>query len=166
MTGDKDVFTGWVVDHGGLIARIASTYERRPALIEELVQDILVALWRAQPSFRGHASARTFVARIAHNVCVSHVRRSDKVGLAPLDDAIPDNGAGPELAIDARLTRERLVAAIHELPLSLRQPMVLYLEGFSGAEIGQVLSITQNNVGVRLARAKAALQLAFGGPQS
>lgn len=166
MARDDDTFKVWVADHGGLIARIASTYERRPALVEELVQDVLVAIWRAQPSFRGQSSVRTFVARIAHNVCVSHVRRADTVSLGPLDETIPDHGTGPELDVDARLKRDKLLAAIHALPVALRQTMSLHLEGFSGAEIGEALSVTENNVGVRLARARATLQQSFGGSRS
>jgi len=53
---------------------------------------------------------------------------------------------------------ERLASAIRELPLGLRQPMVLRLEGLSYEEIGATLGLTQNTVGVRLHRATAALE--------
>ena len=48
-----------------MIKRIASSYERQAHLVEELVQDVYLAIWRALPSFRGDSSLRTFVARIA-----------------------------------------------------------------------------------------------------
>ena len=48
----------------GALQRLAAAYERDPHEQEDLVQDILFALWRALPSFRGECSERTFVYRV------------------------------------------------------------------------------------------------------
>ncbi|HEX3457642.1 MAG TPA: sigma factor, partial [Candidatus Baltobacteraceae bacterium] len=61
-----------------MIKRIALSYERQAHLVEELVQDVYLAIWRALPSFRGDSSLRTFVARIATNRAVTHVARALK----------------------------------------------------------------------------------------
>jgi DNA-directed RNA polymerase specialized sigma24 family protein len=61
------VFDRIVQQQGAMIKRIASSYEAEPHLVEELVQDIYFAIWRALPSFRGNSQLRTFVARIATN---------------------------------------------------------------------------------------------------
>jgi RNA polymerase sigma-70 factor, ECF subfamily len=63
-------------EHDAMIKRIAMSYEARPHLAEDLVQEIYLAIWRALPSFRGDASLRTFVARIATNRAVTHVMRA------------------------------------------------------------------------------------------
>lgn len=47
------------------------------------------------------------------------------------------------------------------LPLSLRQPALLTLEGFSPAEIAEMLGLNANVVSIRLTRAKAALRKAM-----
>src|ERR1700722_1551859 len=52
-----------VQEQGAMIKRIASSYEANPHLVEELVQDIYLAIWRALPSFRGNSQLRIFVAR-------------------------------------------------------------------------------------------------------
>ena len=62
-------------EHGAMIARVARSYEANAARAEELVQEILIAVWQALPSFRGASTLRTFVARIAHNRAISHVAR-------------------------------------------------------------------------------------------
>ena len=59
--------------HAAALARLAASYESRPALREELLQDIAFALWRALPSFRHEASEKTFVMRIATNRALSHL---------------------------------------------------------------------------------------------
>ena len=61
------------------------------------------------------------------------------------------------------ITRQRdtLRSAIQRLPLAFRQVIMLTLEELSQAEIGEVLGITENNVGVRLSRARKALKEAL-----
>jgi len=54
------------------------------------------------------------------------------------------------------------MSAIQTLPVTHRQIIVLMLEGLSYAEIGEVLGITENNVAVRLTRARKALKDAMG----
>ncbi|MEL6323818.1 MAG: sigma-70 family RNA polymerase sigma factor [Pseudomonadota bacterium] len=150
-----------VRDHAALVARIASTYESRPALVEELAQEIFLSIYRALPSFRGDAAVRTFVARIANNVSVDHVRREARTPRevdVSLASDVPDPDGDQELSTDMALKRARLLQAVRTLDLSLRQVISLHLEGFSNVEIGETLSLTPNNVGVRLHRARSELE--------
>jgi RNA polymerase sigma-70 factor (ECF subfamily) len=75
----------------------------------------------------------------------------------------PPDGSRP---IEARLSQEqdsaRLMAAVRQLPLIQRQVVVLALEDMDYAEIAAVLGITENNVGVRLNRARAGLRKLMG----
>jgi RNA polymerase sigma factor (sigma-70 family) len=148
-----------VSDHDAAIRRLAASYEREPARRQDLVQDIWLALWQALPSFRGDSTERTFVFRIAHNRAVSHTKRWRIRRTEPLPTIDPiDNAAfDPERAVTDRERAERLQAAVRRLPLGLRQATMLMLEGLSQREIAEVLGITENNVAVRLARARAAL---------
>jgi RNA polymerase sigma-70 factor (ECF subfamily) len=159
---DQRAFRDVVREHGPLIARIASTYEVRPALVEELVQDVFVQLWAALPKFRGDSSLRTFVARIAHNVCVSHVRKASRAKDVDLNDDMPASGATPETATEQNLMRERLLAAVRALPLPQRQVVTLHLEGLANTEIASVLGLSDGNVAVRLNRARKRLAELMG----
>jgi RNA polymerase sigma factor (sigma-70 family) len=154
-------FETLVRTHAGLVARIAATYERRPALIEELVQEVFLAVYQALPVYRGEASIRTFIARIANNVCIDHVRRAARklreVDVALAAD-IADHSSDQEEATDLALKRRRLVQAVRALDLPLRQVMGLHLEGFTNVEIAGALSLSPGNVGVRLHRARTMLE--------
>ena len=55
----------------------------------------------------------------------------------------------------------RLHEAVRSLPLNHREVILLLLEELSHAEIAEVLGITENNVAVRLTRARAALRTAM-----
>jgi RNA polymerase sigma-70 factor (ECF subfamily) len=135
------------------------TYEREAGQREDLAQEIWLALWRALPSFRGECSERTFVFRIGHNRGVSHVQRSRRRRTEELESDAPlvDARADPEGDAIKRQRQARLRDAVSRLPLGLRQVVVLVLEGLSHREAGEVLGLTENNVAVRLTRARAAL---------
>ena len=161
MPGD-DRFERIVRAHGPALRRIAAAWERDPASQEDLVQEILLALWRALPRFRGDASERTFVYRVAMNRALSH-RFRHRPRAEPIDTAahIADPAKTPEAEATASQERALLVAAVHSLPHAMRQILTLSLEGLSGAEVADVLGISENNVHVRLSRARRALQEAL-----
>jgi RNA polymerase sigma-70 factor (ECF subfamily) len=146
-------------EFGALIRRIAISYEADRGAAEELVQDIHFALWLALPSFRGKSSMRTFVARIATNRAVSHVRRSVRSPLSvELSEDLPAGESTPEHRAIAEDQQARLIAAVRALPLSLWQVALLTLEGLVPAEISDVLGISANAVAIRLSRARDTLR--------
>jgi RNA polymerase sigma factor (sigma-70 family) len=158
-----------LIDYGPALSRIASSYEGVPSRQEELRQDILLALWKALPQFRGDCSERTFLFRIAHNRGLHHVwRRKASAGIQEEPETaheLEDLRPTPEAKAYESQRRERLVAAIRRLPVSLRQVIALTLEDLPQSEIALVLGISENNVAVRLVRARKALQEALRGLQ-
>jgi RNA polymerase sigma-70 factor (ECF subfamily) len=154
-------------EFGPSLQRLAFSYEFLPQAREDLLQEILLALWIALPRFRGESSLRTFVFRIAHNRALTHVWRRKRTGIHedPESLQLADKRAGPEGTAIHNATQERLLQAIRELPLSLKQVMTLALEETSHAEIAEILGISENNVAVRLNRARNLLREKLGGRQ-
>jgi RNA polymerase sigma-70 factor (ECF subfamily) len=150
-------------EHHAMIKRIASSHEAQAPLLEDLMQDIYFAIWRALPSFRGDCSLRTFVARIATNRGVTHVARAVKSPASiELYDDIPAPGDNPERQAIALDRGARLASAVRSLPLAYRQAAMLALEGLTPQEMAEVLGITTNAVAVRMSRAKALLRRRMG----
>jgi len=128
-----------------------------------LMQEILLAVWRALPRFRGQSSERTFVFRIAHNRgCTFVARRGRDHESLTMDAPIADHGPGPEETFDQAQEHERLLAAIRLLPESQRQAVLLRLEGFSLEEIAASQGTSEGNVSVRLSRARDRLREIMG----
>ena len=153
-------------EHGAAIARLAYSYETMASVREELVQEMAPAIWQALAHFRGECSERTFVFRIAHNRGLTHVWRR-RPPHEPLEDIGEseqpiDPRPHPEEQVAHKDQRERLMLAIQSLSLSHRQMIALMLEGLSHAEMSEVVGITENNVAVRLNRARKALKDAMG----
>ncbi len=105
---------------------------------------------------------RTFLFRIAHNRALTHVWRRKKSSPQEDSDEISDTREGPEVAAIQNVNRSRLLEAIRQLPVSFRQVITLSLEDLSHGEIATVLGIRENNVAVRMNRARNALKEKLG----
>jgi DNA-directed RNA polymerase specialized sigma24 family protein len=68
--------------HGRAIERVAASFARSRAERADLLQEIALSVHLALDSFRGEASERTFVLRIAHNRAVTFAARR---GTPPVD---------------------------------------------------------------------------------
>lgn len=160
MSAADDRFERLVEAYGSALWRLTGAYANRRHDREDLYQEILVALWSAMPRFRGESSERTFVYRVAHNRGISASLRAARVRMDSLEEAPPpvDRRPGPAEMAERTARRERLREALRRLPLSRRQVVVLRLEGLSHREIAQVVGITENNVAVRLSRARSDLE--------
>jgi RNA polymerase sigma-70 factor (ECF subfamily) len=162
----EEQFSRILREHGGAISRLAYSYENVAGVREELEQEIAIAIWQALAHFRGECSERTFVFRIAHNRGLTHVWRR-KPPHQPLDELEEseepaDPRPHPDEAVARTDEKDRLMGAIQSLALTHRQMIALMLEGLSHAEIAEVVGITENNVAVRLNRARKALKDAMG----
>ena len=151
--------SGLLALHGGALTRLAGSYVGVTADRDDLVQDIIVAIWRALPRFRGECSERTFVFRIAHNRAIAYITRRR----LPLQDAadevdVEDHRPNPEETLSAEQEGRRLLDAVQRLPVNHRQVVTLMLEGLSYSEIADVLGISETNVGARLTRARQMLR--------
>jgi RNA polymerase sigma-70 factor (ECF subfamily) len=106
-------FDDLLAAHGPALSRLASSYVRGSVEREDLLQEIVLAIWRALPRFRGESSARTFLFRIAHNRAITYLgkrRLFSSDADEPLD--IADTTPDPERRFSteeegARLTRSR-----------------------------------------------------------
>lgn len=148
-----------MAEHGTAVARTAALYERDPAERLELVQEIWLAVWRALPAFRGDSSMRTYLFRIAHNCGVSHVARQTRRDRPTAD--LPegtDTGPSPDESAERHQDAARLEDALRRLALKDRQLVGLKLEGFGNREIAEATGLTENNVAVRLNRARNRLK--------
>jgi RNA polymerase sigma factor (sigma-70 family) len=148
--------------YAAMVRRIATVYERDPGRVEDLTQDVWIAVWQALPSLRNQATLKGFVARITQNICVTHVRRSLVRMAQPLTDAFPDPAPDPDEAMAHAVRLNRLVEAVRGLPDNLKAVATLYLEEMPVKEIATALGISEGNVSVRLHRAKSVIKLRVG----
>jgi RNA polymerase sigma-70 factor (ECF subfamily) len=152
------------INHAPL-TRLAASYAANRSDRDDLLQEIAIALWRALPGFRGECSERTFLFRIAHNRCITHLsKRRDTVSLDDLGLDPEDTEASSEKIVADEQQRRRFVQALRALPVIHREVLVLFLEGMDYGEIAAVVGISESNVGVRLNRARQKLKTILEDP--
>jgi len=111
-------------------------------------------------------SPRSWVLTIVHNSACTWLARNRPAGIVAVDDleaveqAQYDPGSrdeqSPEASAIARTEGERLRTAIHALPASYREVLMLRdIEGLSYRELAAVLDVPVGTVMSRLARARA-----------
>jgi RNA polymerase sigma-70 factor (ECF subfamily) len=159
--GIESEFLRILESYGRPLHRLCGAYLRDFAEQEDLFQEIATAIWKALPGFRGDASERTWVYRIAHNVALTYsakhrrlLRSEEPLEELPCDPIVPD---------DSR--HRALVEAVRQLQPADQTLVTLYLEGFSAREIEDVTGFTANNVAVRLSRLRHKLTLALRGTE-
>jgi RNA polymerase sigma-70 factor (ECF subfamily) len=147
------VFAEATREHMGIFLKTAHAFATA-ADRDDLVQEMLVTVWRALPSFDAQrCKLSTFVYRVATNRALNWNRTRRRHGrqLEALQNC-------PQLAFDEvhderQLQRlEWLYALIRELPPLDRTVLLLHLDRLSHREIGEVTGMSENHVGVRLHR--------------
>jgi len=150
--------------HAAMVRRIAMVYERDPDRVDDLAQDVWLAVWQALPRLNNGATLKSYIARITQNICVTHIRRAIVLQTQQLSDALPDPAPPPDEATGTAIRLTRLIEAVRNLPDNLKAVATLYLEDMPVNEIALALAISESNASVRLHRAKSAIKLAFGDP--
>jgi RNA polymerase sigma-70 factor (ECF subfamily) len=160
--------------YGHKIFQLAFRYVRNNEDAEEVVQDVLLKVFRKIDAFRGDSALSSWIFRITFNTAMSRLRRtramrqaevSDvEIGAATGDDASPafDPADWSNLADDAMLRSElraRLAAAVIGLPEIYRVPVILRdLNGLSTEEASTKLQIKDQTLKSRLHRGRLLLR--------
>ncbi len=128
---------------------------RDAALAEDAVQDTFLKAWRSYGNFRGEASEKTWLMRIAVNVCrdMRRTRWFTRIDRRFDLDELPE-GSEPFSAPDDTLTR-----AILSLPDGLRQVVTLrFYQNLTIQEIAEVTRLSRRTIHYRLEKAESALR--------
>ena len=158
----RERFLALIGQYEAPLRRLVGAYLAHPADREDLFQEIALALWQAIPGFRGEASERTWLYRIAHNIAISACARRGRRGRheEPMPEGFepPAAGASSEERLVREEKRRLLLLAIRELPAVDRQVVLLHLEGLGYSEIEEVCGLSQSAIATRLTRIRDRLR--------
>ena len=155
MNNDKEhQFELLVREHKRTIYTVCYMFSHNKTEVEDLFQEVLIRLWNGFDHYEGRSSARTWVYRVALNTAINQDKKERRrIETVPLTV-----GINPFEADDPKSQQVRkLHDLISQLELIDRSLVLLWLDGISYDEIGAIIGITPNNVGVRLARIKEKL---------
>ncbi len=158
--GDEDAFARLVRDHGReLYARIGRIVGE-PHEAEEILQETFVRAWRSIRSFRGEATLRTWLTRIAINAArTSRSRRREPAATEGAADGLADPRATPHEGARLREVRVRVREAVDALPP--RQREAVWLKVFvdlTYREASRVMGLSEGAVKAHVHQALANLR--------
>ena len=150
---------------------------------EDAVQDAFVRAWKSRDRFEGRAAMRSWLYRIATNVCLDMLKgkdrrvramdlgpaveplernlnaRSDKMWIEPIPETLIAPERDPaELAVEKESIRLAFVAALQQLPARQRAVLILReVLRWEASEVAELLDTSVASVNSALQRARATL---------
>lgn len=163
--GDRAAFEELVRATSPMIFALALRLVGDEQDARDVLQETYLRAFRSIDRFRGEASISTWLYRICANCASTHLRRHRRgarlTGFAHDEVGLPDLGAERDLAAveSTKDDRDRLVAALAELPRSLRAVVVLHdIYDLPHDAIAEELGISRAASKVRLHRARRRLR--------
>ena len=152
---DSLFFTQLVREHKSTIYTVCYMFSKDEEEVNDLFQETLINMWKGIDSFREESKISTWIYRVALNTCLLQERKKKrqvpKVPLTMDVNFFEDDSAN---ATQVRQLHQR----IGKLGLVDRALVMMWLEGMSYEEIGAVMGISAQHVGVKLFRIKEILK--------
>ena len=145
--------------YGRSLKRMCCLYLKDVSLAEDAAQETFLRAWRHLGTFRRESSEKTWLMRIAMNVCRDMLRTS---WFRRMDRRVTPE----ELPLVSEQEEERplLAQEVMALPPKYREPILLYYyQGMNTKDMAEALGISFNTAKSRLLRARALLKTRLEG---
>jgi RNA polymerase sigma-70 factor (ECF subfamily) len=158
--GHTPAFATLVRRHQAALLSLVGSFVSTREDAEDVVQEAFVEAYRQLDRFRGDASFRTWVGRIAIYKAMGLAKRQQLV--IGDDREFEDAAQPPTNPAEAIWVRD----AVHDLPEELRLPVVLrFWRDMSGREIAELLDWEQSTVWTRIYRGLEQLRRTLEGEE-
>lgn len=141
------------------LKRLCYLYLHDQSMAEDAVQETFLKVYRALKDFRGEASEKTYLTRIAINTCKDMLRTG---WFRHVDRRVSPEDLPSRQETDPY--HREVAAAVMNLPRKLREVILLYYyRGLTMEEIAETLEISQPAVSGRMKRAREKLKTELKG---
>jgi RNA polymerase sigma-70 factor (ECF subfamily) len=134
-----------------------------PSDVEDLAQEVFLALRRSWPEFDQTRPVRAYLFGITFRIAAKHRRKSRREVAFKVVE-IPDGRPGPDDELVAKRARALLLSALERIPLPRRAALVMHeIDGVPVDEVAATLGIPRFTVYSRLRKARRELESALRG---
>jgi RNA polymerase sigma factor (sigma-70 family) len=146
------------------LSRFLINIVNRPQIVEEVLDDTMMAVWNTAANFRGASKVSTWIFAIAYRQAIKARSRWDD----PLPDLQDNDQAStdelPDQLLQNSRTHEALVEAMNELSGDHRAVVDLtYFHGLGYREIAEIMSCPVDTVKTRMFHARRKLKRVIAG---
>jgi RNA polymerase sigma-70 factor, ECF subfamily len=151
--GDQDAYAAVYDRTAGQVLGLVRTVVRDPAQSEEVVQEVLLDVWRSASRYDAElGSAKAWVMTLAHRRAVDRVRSEQKAAereLRVASSAVAYDEVAE--AVETRLDRERVRRCLGSLTELQRESVTLaYYGGYTYREVARLLGVAVGTVKTRM----------------
>lgn len=155
----KEQFMDMLEQHIGIILKISGAYAYTQEDRKDLMQDIILELWKSLKRYNGSCKMSTWIYRISLNISMNYKRKQNNTFvIASLSDFKEKEIASWVDKQNDLSELEILYSCINELSEINKAIILLYLDGNSHEEISDITGITKTNIGTRISRIKSELR--------
>jgi RNA polymerase sigma-70 factor, ECF subfamily len=165
---DKEVLVENLMHkHGTELTNLAYTYVRDWGIAEEVIQDVFFKCYQNLDGFRGDATLKTWLYRIAINRCRDEMRKATfrRIMAKPLASffSLKSLTPSPEDLLVEKGEKEVIVDHVLSLPTKYKEVILLYYySNLTTEEIGQLMQQNGKTIRTRLHRARQLLLKKIG----
>ncbi|MFT4754148.1 MAG: RNA polymerase sigma-70 factor (ECF subfamily) [Salibacteraceae bacterium] len=152
-----DFYTIQILPYASIIIKICRAYTNSQEDFEDYYQEVCLQIWRTHENFDEKSQWSTWIYRLSLNVCLTLLKKEKKNSELRNSDAILDEVMEDEMFFTDESLND-LYDAIRELNELDRAIILLYLEQKTYQEIGEIIGLNGNNIGVRITRIKEKLK--------
>ncbi len=162
-TIDKsNLFLAVIETNKGIIYKVANLYCKDTEDRKDLVQEIVLKLWKSFDSYNEQFKHSTWIYRIALNAAISFYRKEKlrKEINSPFSESLfslPDFEDHKQME-QSTLFLNQFISELKELDKAL---MLLYLEEKSHKEMAEIIGLTETNIATKIGRIKTSLKQKF-----
>ena len=155
----EEEFLEFLEQYKNLIFKISGIYCRKEEDRKDLIQEIILQLWKSFPHYDPKYALSTWAYRIALNISISYVRktRTRNNALQQYKSSI----SLIEVEADDKFQRKKLYDSIAFLKPIDKAIISMHLDGCDNKEISTVLGMSVSNVSTRLSRIRQELKKHF-----
>jgi RNA polymerase sigma factor (sigma-70 family) len=159
----KAQFLNVILQNKKLIFKVCNGYCKNALDREDLVQEVIIKLWKSYEKFDNRCKLSTWMYRIALNTAISHYRsvRLRYENTKPLHDSLLDVAADVNYDTETDDRVKKLYDIINHMNEMNRALMILYLDNNSYKDIADILGISESNVATKISRIKQQLKQQF-----
>jgi RNA polymerase sigma-70 factor, ECF subfamily len=158
VAGENAAYRECYEQHAAKLLRILTGILRNKARAEELLQETFIAAFRSIARFRGDVALGTWLARIAANLAYNAIRDDARAKrTAPTFGDEPRTC--PEPHVEGRDLARKVLAVMDRMDPAKRVALLLFAEGYTVAEIGEISGEPRGTILARLSRSRAELSL-------
>ncbi len=164
LNGNNHAFRFLVSKYQRLVLHVVGRIVQQNDEVEDICQEVFIKIFKTLKKFRGDSKLSTWIATIAYNSAITHIRKQKRRGEVSYSEdpnlilSEKDSGLNQKI-VEKEEAKKYLMQLVESLPVNYRTVITLFhLEEFSYKEIEEITGMPEGTIKSYLSRARKLLK--------